>query len=118
MVTKAPMPAGTSTPKSRLPMPSTRGVYRPRGISKVEKLMPGAMMDSAMQNPQNRYQPKLGAMVTDSTFKESSSASTTAKAATRLIQLPRVWPCSPASRKREGSMPAISPTNRHTLWSG
>ncbi len=75
-------------------------------------------MESAMQNPQNRYHPKLGAMLTESTFKESSSASTTAKAATRLTQLPRVRPCSPASRKREGSMPPISPTNRHTLWSG
>ena len=69
-------------------MPSTRGVYRPRGISKVEKLMPGAMMDSAMQNPQNRYQPKLGAMVTDSTFKESSSASTTACTPKTAFQKP------------------------------
>ena len=36
--------AGARTPRSRLPMPSTRGVYSPRGMSRVEKLMPGAMM--------------------------------------------------------------------------
>ena len=30
----APIPAGSSTWKSRLPMPSTKGVYNPRGISR------------------------------------------------------------------------------------
>ena len=60
-VTRAPMPPGMRMAMSKWPMPSTKGVYRPRGISRVEKLMPGAMTLRARQKPQNRYHPKLGA---------------------------------------------------------
>ena len=72
----------------------------------------------ARQNPQNRYHPKLGAMVTLNRFSESSSARIAAKAMTSAAQLALGRPFSPASRKREGSMPVMSPMNRQTDGSG
>ena len=62
-VSSAPIPAGIKTPKSNLPIPVTSGVYNPSGINSVEKLNPGAITLSAMQNPQNRYQTKFGSIL-------------------------------------------------------
>ena len=42
-VIMAPMAPGIRIFMSTWPMPSTNGVYSPRGISSVEKLIPGAM---------------------------------------------------------------------------
>ena len=49
-------------------MPSTKGVYSPSGISRVEKLMPGAITLKARQKPQNRYQVKFGAIMIEELF--------------------------------------------------
>ena len=117
-VTTAPMPAGTIIPISRLPRPSTNGVYRPRGISSVEKLIPGAITLSARQNPQKMYHPKFGVIVTENRFREISNARMMAKATTSAIQQPFGRPCSPASRNKDGSIPVISPINRQTDGSG
>ena len=88
-------------------------------MSSVEKLMPGAMTDSARQNPQNRYQPKLGAIVTreqaerDKQRQNHRKRSAQADPAARRAAL-----LAPASRNSEGSMPVISPINRQTEGSG
>lgn len=65
MVASAPSPLGMRTDTDRCPRPSTKGVYKPSGISSVEKLMPGAMMLKARQNPQKTYHAKPGVMATE-----------------------------------------------------
>ena len=94
------------------------GVYRPRGISRVEKLMPGAMTLKARQKPQNRYQKKFGSMVTEAMFSTFRITKMTIMHTAREIQEPLLLPCSPASRNREGSMPPMRPMNRQTDGSG
>ena len=99
-------------------MPSTKGVYSPRGINRVEKLMPGAMILSARQKPLKRYHPKDGAMVTDAILSPINSAKTRIIAIKRERIEPLAGPFSFASRNRDGSMPPISPTNRQTDGAG
>ena len=60
----------------------------------------------------------MGSIFTDRLFRPSSSASTITKAAVMEMYEVRLRPFSPASRNREGSMPAISPTNTQTDGSG
>ena len=64
MVATPPIPPGINTSGDKLPMPSTKGVYRPKGISRVEKLIPGAIILKARQKPQNTYQTNPGLIVT------------------------------------------------------
>ena len=80
--------------------------------------MPGAMMLRARQKPQNRYQEKFGVIETRAAFKLISRAKTTIMESAMETREPFERPCKPASRHREGSIPAISPTKRHTEGAG
>ena len=60
MVITVPKAPGSRTAMRKWPMPSTKGVYNPSGISRAEKLIPGAIMLKARQKPQKKYQPKFG----------------------------------------------------------
>ena len=112
------IPAGMSTSTEKCPMPSTKGVYRPSGMSRVEKLIPGAMILKARQNPQNRYHVKLGVMVTEALLNAVRRANTASMAVIMEKKDLFVRPICPASRHREGSIPAIRPTNRQTEGAG
>ena len=102
----------------RCPSPSTNGVYNPRGIRRVEKLIPGTITLNARHTPQKTYHPTFGTRLTDSRFNVVSMAKITTAAATIEIHDPLVRPSFPASRIRDGSIPAINPTKRHTDGSG
>ena len=80
--------------------------------------MPGAMTLSARQNPQNRYQKKLGVTSTEVSFSPNRIRKMAHIHTSREIQDPVLRPCSPASLNREGSIPAIRPINRQTEGSG
>lgn len=75
---KCPDAAGEKNLPVQMAMPSTKGVYSPRGISNVEKLIPGAITLSARQKPQKRYHTKFGVIVTAANRSPSSSAKITA----------------------------------------
>ena len=62
------MPAGIRTDMEKCPIPSTKGVYKPKGINNVEKLIPGAITLNARQKPQKMYHAKLGVISTEEVF--------------------------------------------------
>lgn len=69
IVAMPPIPPGIKISGDKQPIPSTKGVYNPKGISSVEKLIPGAMMLNARQKPQNTYQIKPGVIVMRKAFR-------------------------------------------------
>src|SRR5699024_7899114 len=103
---------------SKCPTPSTKGVYNPRGIRRVEKLIPGAITLRARQKPQNKYQKKLGFTSSDVIWRPMSRAKITHIQTSRDIKEPLLRPFSPASRNREGSIPVIRPIKTQTEGSG
>ena len=59
-VSRKPISKGKITEKSRCPMPSAIGWYKPRKMRIDEELSPGKIMLNAQIEPENRYQPQFG----------------------------------------------------------
>ena len=102
-----PSPQGMSTARSSCAMPSISDVRRPTAIRMDDDVIPGMMKLKPHSTPQKRKPQKFAGISAN----ELNLTAISAPNSEMYEPLPR--PCVPASRQRSGSVPRMSPMERH-----
>jgi hypothetical protein len=110
----APMPTGIRTNKLNSPIPCTRGVYSPKGIRSVEKLMPGTIILIAIATPEIIYQKKFGAIEMLMARSEDKIESTVRQERARPRYDKNLLLLLSKETKSDGIIPATRPIKMHT----